>query len=129
MLPVDFEDHVFDGSEIQTDRQPIEFSPIAKGICPSHRAIVRIGVDLFPAHRCREGGSVREVAGGQSLQEFRHEVIVPLDVVTEHARGADSIAGHTGGIVVADSGPCRFTDQFEGASLQGPIYCEDVDIS
>ncbi|HBH80846.1 MAG TPA: hypothetical protein DDY39_13560, partial [Nitrospira sp.] len=68
MLPVDFEDHVFDGSEIETNRQPIEFSPIAKGICPSHRAIVRIGVNLLPAYRCREGGGIGEVTGGQSFQ-------------------------------------------------------------
>ena len=49
--------------------------------------------------------------------EFRHEVIVPLDIVAEHARRTDSVAGDTGGIVVADSGPCRLPDELERATL------------
>ncbi len=56
-------------------------------------------------------------------------MVVPLDIVAEHARWSDRSSSHTGRVVVADPGPGGFSDEFERTTLQGPINCKNIDVS
>ena len=54
-------------------------------------------------------------------------MIVALNVVALHASRSDGIARNPGRIVIADSRPGRLSNDFEWASLQGPVEGEYAD--
>src|SRR5689334_1343309 len=87
ILIADLEDRIFNRPIVQAEGDLLHVAPSASAI-----AVVLVGVDLVvPDDRC-EGRSLPEAFGRKLRQEFRHEVIIALDVKSVHAlwRNADA---------------------------------------
>lgn len=77
ILITDFEDRIFDGPIVETERNLLQIAPAACSI-----AVIQVGVYSVVPDDSGEGRSLAKPARGEFGQERWHEMIVALDIET-----------------------------------------------
>ena len=87
ILITDLEHRVLNGSIVEAERNLFKVAPPASSI-----AVVQIRIhSVVPDDGC-ECGTFAKSFGGPSCQEIRHEMVIPLDVISTHALGRNAWA-------------------------------------
>ena len=85
ILITDFEDRIFDGPIVETERNLLQIAPATCFI-----AVIQVGVHLVVPDYSGEGRPLAKPFRGPLGQERRHEMIVALNIKAAHTLWRDA---------------------------------------